>query len=193
MSAKVDLFWSFRSPYSYLAMPGALDVLERFDVEMRLRPVLPLALRSVDFFSPENQYKVKYLLVDYPRRAELLGMPGGWPSPDPIVQDLQTFKVAEEQPYIHPQLLFSGVPGWDQGDLLKDATSRAGLDLEAMDAAIADPSSHRQEVDANQVALDASGHKGVPTFVYNEEPFFGQDRIDSLCFQLEKDGLSRSG
>lgn len=213
MSANVDLFWSFRSPYSYLAMPGALDVLERFDVEMRLRPVLPLALRSADFFSPENQYKVKYLLVDYPRRAELLGMPGGWPSPDPIVQDLQTFKVAEEQPYIHrlvylgveaqrrgrgvqfasevSQLLFSGVPGWDQGDQLKDAASRAGLDLEAMDAAIADPQSHRQEVDANQVALDTSGHKGVPTFVYNDEPFFGQDRIDSLCFQLEKDGLSR--
>jgi 2-hydroxychromene-2-carboxylate isomerase len=91
------------------------------------------------------------------------------------------------------QLLFSGEPGWDQGDQLKDAAGRAGLDLASMDEAIADPTSHREEVEANQLALDASGHKGVPTFVYNEEPFFGQDRIDSLCFQLEKDGLSRTG
>ena len=72
-----------------------------------------------------------------------------------------------------------------------DAVRFAGLDLDAMDAAIADPTSHREEVDANQAALDASGHSGVPTFVYNEEPFFGQDRIDSLCFQLQKDGLAR--
>ena len=73
----------------------------------------------------------------------------------------------------------------------KPLPSEAGQAM--VEAAIADPLSHREEVDANQVALDASGHKGVPTFLYNEEPFFGQDRIDSLCFQLEKDGLSRGG
>ena len=215
MSANIDLFWSFRSPYSYLAMPGTLDVIERYDVDIRFRPVLPLAVRSPDFFNPDNLRKVKYILTDYPRRAELLGMPGGWPSPDPIVQDLETFEIAAEQPYIYrlvhlgveaqrrgrgvqfasevSMLLFSGTPDWDQGDKLKEATARAGLDLDSMDAAIADPTSHREEVDANQAALDASGHSGVPTFVYNEEPFFGQDRIDSLCFQLQKDGLARNG
>ena len=25
----IDLFWSFRSPYSYLALPGARDMLAR--------------------------------------------------------------------------------------------------------------------------------------------------------------------
>jgi alkanesulfonate monooxygenase SsuD/methylene tetrahydromethanopterin reductase-like flavin-dependent oxidoreductase (luciferase family) len=34
-------------------------------------------------------------------------------------------------------------------------------------------------------------HHGVPLFVYNDEPFFGQDRIDSLRWQLEKDGLAK--
>jgi 2-hydroxychromene-2-carboxylate isomerase len=211
MSANIDLYWSFRSPYSYLAMPGALDVVQNFDIDMQLRPVLPLAVRSPDFFGPDNLRKVKYIGVDYPRRAELLGMKAGWPSPDPIVQDMQTFAIAEEQPYIYrlvylgveaqrrgqgvpfayeaSQLLFGGTKDWDQGDLLKAAAARANLDLDEMDAAIAEPEFHRKEVDANQHALEAAGHSGVATFVYNGEPFFGQDRIDSLRFQLEKDGL----
>jgi len=213
MSANIDLFWSFRSPYSYLAVPGALEVVERYDVEMQFRPVLPLAVRSPEFFNPDNQLKVRYILIDYPRRAEMLGMNPGWPSPDPIVQDMETFKVAEEQPYIHrlvylgveaqrrgrglqfayevSQLLFGGTQDWDQGDHLKEAAARAGLDLDSMESAISDSSSHIEEVNANQEALDSSGHSGVPTFVYEEEPFFGQDRIDSLCFRLEKDGLAR--
>jgi len=213
MSANIDLFWSFRSPYSYLAVPGALDVVERYDVDIQFRPVLPLAVRSPEFFNPDNQLKVRYILIDYPRRAELLSMNPGWPSPDPIVQDMETFKVAKEQPYIHrlvylgveaqrrgrglqfayeaSQLLFGGTQGWDQGDHLKEAAGRAGLDLDSMEESIADPTSHREEVDANQEALDSSGHSGVPTFVYEGEPFFGQDRIDSLCFRLGKDGLAR--
>ena len=213
MSANIDLFWSFRSPYSYLAVPGALEVVERYDVEIQFRPVLPLAVRSPDFFNPDNLLKVRYILIDYPRRAEMLGMNPGWPSPDPIVQDMETFKIAEEQPYIHrlvylgveaqrrgrglqfayeaSQLLFGGTQAWDQGDHLKVAAARAGLDLDSMEELIADPTSHREEVDANQEALDSSGHSGVPNFVYEGEPFFGQDRIDTLRFRLEKDGLAR--
>ncbi len=215
MTASVDLFFSFRSPYSYLAMPGALELIEHFDINMHLRPVLPLAVRSPDFFSPENQRRARYIMIDYPRRAELLGLPVGWPNPDPIVQDMETFVIAEEQPYIYrlvylgveaerrgrgvpfaaevSRLLFSGTPGWDQGDHLHQAAARAGLDLAAMEAAIAAPQSYVDEVDANQAALDLSGHWGVPTFVYEGEPFFGQDRLDSLRWRLEKDGLAKPG
>lgn len=211
MSASIDLFWSFRSPYSYLAMPGAMNLVEHYDVAMQFRPVLPLAVRSPDFFSPENAKRARYIMIDYPRRARLLGMNPGWPSPDPIVQDMETLKIAKEQPYIYrlvylgveaqrrgrgiqfayevSQLLFGDTRGWDQGDHLQQATTRAGLDLEDMDAAIGDPASHREEVDANQAALEESGHWGVPTFVYNGEPFFGQDRLDSLRYQLDADGL----
>jgi 2-hydroxychromene-2-carboxylate isomerase len=215
MSVSIDLFFSFRSPYSYLAMPGALQVIARYDVDMALRPVLPLAVRSPDFFSPENQRRARYIMIDYPRRARMLGLPASWPRPDPIVQDMATFAIAEEQPYIHrlvylgveaqrrgrgvqfaaevSRLLFGGTPGWDQGEHLHQAAARAGLDLDAMEAAIGEASSHREEVDANQAALDESGHWGVPTFVYGGEPFFGQDRLDSLCWQLEQDDLARAG
>ncbi len=213
MSASVDLFWSFRSPYSYLAMPGALQLERDFDVEVRFRPVLPLAVRDPAFFSPDNLKRAKYIRIDWLRRAEMLGMPHVWPSPDPIVQDMQTYKIADEQPYIRrlthlgveaqrrghgiefarevSALLFGGTRDWHLGGHLAQAAQRAGLDLVAMDAAIAKPATHQAEVEGNQLALTQAGHWGVPTFVFDGEPFFGEDRIDTLRWRLGKHGLQR--
>lgn len=213
MRTTIDLFWSFRSPYSYLAMPGAIRLEKDFDVEVRLRPVLPLAVREPSFFNPDNLKRARYIRLDWLRRAEMLGMPYAWPSPDPIVQDMTTYAIAPEQPYIHrltylgieaercghgiefamevSRLVFGGTQDWHVGDHLALAATRAGLDLAAMDAAIVDPTSHRLEVEKNQRALTEAGHWGVPTFVLNGEPFFGQDRIDSLRWQLTKLALPR--
>jgi 2-hydroxychromene-2-carboxylate isomerase len=44
-------------------------------------------------------------------------------------------------------------------------------------------------VDANQGALAKAGHWGVPTCVFDGEPFFGQDRLDTLLWRLEQKGL----
>jgi hypothetical protein len=38
----------------------------------------------------------------------------------------------------------------------------------------------------------ASGHWGVPTFVFENEPFFGQDRIELLIWRMESKGLRRA-
>ena len=54
MSASIDVYFSFRSPYSYLAAPQLLKLAADFDVTVSLRPVLPLAIREPDFFSPDN-------------------------------------------------------------------------------------------------------------------------------------------
>ena len=214
MDAAVDLFWSFRSPYSYLAVPGAIRLEKDFRVKLRFRPVLPLAVREPSFFSPENLKRAKYIRVDFPRRAEMLGMSSKFPSPDPIVQDMTTYVISPDQPYIFrltylgveaerrgqglafarevSSLIFGGARDWHLGSHLADAAKRAGLDLASMEAAIAEPASHRAAVEENQAALAAAGHWGVPTFVYEDEPFFGEDRIDTLRWRLGKDALSRA-
>lgn len=207
-SHTIDLFWSFRSPYSYLAVPGAIRLERDFDVQVRFRPVLPLAVRDPAFFSPDNLKRARYIGMDWVRRAQMLGMPHRWPSPDPIVQDMQTYRIAAEQPFIHrltylgveaqrrghglafarevSALIFGGTRDWHLDDHLAQAAARAGLDLPALDAAIAKPESHHEEVEGNQAALAACGHWGVPTFVLNGEPFFGEDRIDTLRWRLEQ-------
>ena len=102
MRNSIDVYWSFRSPYSYLATPDMLRLREDFDVEVNLRVVLPIAVRSkAALFDPSNMKPVRYIIMDSFRRAEFLGLPIAFPRPDPIVQDLTTLQVAKEQPYIY--------------------------------------------------------------------------------------------
>lgn len=212
MPSIIDVYWSFRSPYSYLATPGMLKLREDYAVEVNLRVVLPIAVRAPGFFNAENAKRGRYIQKDWPRRAEFLGMSHRWPSPDPIVQNLETFEIAKDQPYIFrlcklgveaqrrglgiefayeiSHLLFVGTTDWDQGNHLAKAAARAGLDLGEMEAAIAG-GNHLEEIDANQAALEASGHWGVPTFVFENEPFFGEDRIDTLRWRLDQYDLRK--
>ena len=213
MSEGIDCYFSFRSPYSYLAAQLAENALADFAVDLRLRPVLPLAIRDPAFFQQTNHDRVRYILTDYPRRAQMLGLPVGPINPDPIVQNMTTFEIASEQPHIYrltylgveaelqgagfafarevSRLIWSGTPNWNEGDHLAEAAMRVGLDLGAMDAAISSGTQHKDIVEANQDRQLASGHRGVPLFVHRGEPFFGHDRIDSLCWRLDKDGLRR--
>ena len=214
MTEPIDVYWSFRSPYSYLATPELLQLREDYDVEVNLRVVLPIAVRSkTALFDPSNMKPVKYIILDSLRRAQFLGMPMGFPRPDPIVQNMETFELAEEQPYIFrlsqlgveaqrqgkgidfaanvSRLIFGGTENWDQGDHLAKAASDAGLNLADMEAITSD-GNHIEEVEANHAALDAAGHWGVPTMVLRGEPFFGQDRIDTLRWRLDKYGLGKA-
>lgn len=215
MSETVDVFWSFRSPYSRLVTPDLLQLPADYEVDVQLRVVLPLAVRNPGaLFDPANRKPPMYIARDSIRRGEMLGRPVVLPAdPDPIVQDFRTMEVAEEQPYIYrlsklgveaarrgrgvefadrvAALIFGGTRGWNQGDLLGDAVADAGLNLAELDAAIAD-GDHLEEIERNQAALDAAGHWGVPTMVFRGEPFFGQDRIDTLRWRLERAGLARA-
>lgn len=210
----VDIYWSFRSPYSYLATPGMLAIKEGYQVDVNLRVVLPIAIRAPEtLFGPENAKQAHYILMDWSRRAEFLGLANKWPSPDPIVQDMKTLEVAEQQPYIYrlsclgveaqrqgkgiefafevSHLLFGGTRDWHQGDHLARAAERAGLVLDTMERAI-ENGDHLPEIEENQEKLVRSGHWGVPTLVFEGEPFFGQDRIDTLCWRLDQHGLRRA-
>jgi 2-hydroxychromene-2-carboxylate isomerase len=214
MPLDVDVFWSFRSPYSYLATPRLLELERRYELVFHVRPVLPIAVRIEGFFDRVNPLWPPYLFRDCLRIAESLGMPFNWPRPDPIVQEFPSRKVAAEQPYIYrltrlgalaaergfglpfiaevSRVIFGGTAGWHEGSHLADAAKRAGGELVEMDRAIAHPA-EAARLDAviadNQAALEKAGHWGVPTMVFQGEPFFGQDRIDLLVWRLRKHGL----
>ena len=50
MTLSFDLYWSFRSPYSYLSAKRLLDLTRDYDVTCNLRPIYPLALRIEGYF-----------------------------------------------------------------------------------------------------------------------------------------------
>jgi 2-hydroxychromene-2-carboxylate isomerase len=213
MTLEIDLFWSFRSPYSYLATPRLLELATNYDLTIHVRPVLPIAVRIDGFFDRVNPLWPPYLVRDCFRIAESLGVPFNWPRPDPIVQEFPSRKVAAEQPYIYrlsrsgvaaaergrglpfvaevSRVIWGGdVDGWNEGSHLADAAARAGLDLGELDVTIGREAARYDAVIAeNQRALEAAGHWGVPTMVFAGEPFFGQDRIDLLVWRLKQHGL----
>jgi 2-hydroxychromene-2-carboxylate isomerase len=213
MTLFIDLFWSFRSPYSYLATPRLVAMQKDYDLNINVRPVYPLAVRSGEFFSQVNPMWVGYLMRDTYRISQMLGMPYRWPRPDPVVVDPQTRAATPNQPYIHrltrlgcaaaetphgldflnevSRVIWSGeIEGWYDGDHLKNAAARAGLDLAALDKKIADdPDKYEAIIMANQKAHAEAGHWGVPTMAFNGEPFFGQDRIADLLWRLKQNGL----
>lgn len=213
MTLKYDLYWSIRSPYSYLITPRLLDLEAEYDVACNVRPVYPLAVRTPEFFDRADPLYRPYLVADVIREAAFLGMPFRFPRPDPVQQENGNYRVA--QPYIHrlthlgvaaaerglglpflrevSHTLWSGqVDNWHEGDHLARAAERAGLDLSEMDAAVAaDGARYEKIVEENQVAHRAAGHWGVPAMAFDGEIFFGQDRFDRLKWRMEAKGLAR--
>jgi 2-hydroxychromene-2-carboxylate isomerase len=218
MPPSIDVYWSFRSPYSYLATRRLVELERDTNLEVNVRPVYPLAIRKADFFDQVNPLWPPYLMRDTHRVAEFLGVPFRWPRPDPVVQQIENGRLttAAEQPHIHrltrlgieaaeqgrglafidevSTLIFSGaVDGWHEGPHLAEAAQRAGLELGGMDMAVAaNPEGYDARIEQNQKDHEAAGHWGVPTMVFQGEPFFGQDRLDVLVWRLEQHGLRRS-
>ena len=216
MTLSFDLYWSFRSPYSYLAMGRLADLRREYDIDINVKIVGPLAIRDAQFFERTDPRFMSYLFGDVVRIVQMEKIPFSVPKPDPIVQDVASRKIAADQPYIF-RLLRLGVlateqgkgfefifetsriiwggaaPSWTEGDAMKEATARAGLNLAEMDAAIeADPTRYDAMVEANErEQKETGGHWGVPLMQYGSEAFFGQDRIAALIWRLEQDGLTK--
>ncbi len=214
MTHTADIYYSFRSPYSYLAISRYRSMMEEWGVDIALRPVYPLAIREPDFFERSHPNWLRYTFIDIVRVAQFHGISFGIPKPDPIVQDIRTRQIADDQPYVYRltrlgqaaarrgkglafadeagRLIWGGAENWHEGDHLAGAAERAGLNLAELDAeAVSDAEALDAEIAANQTALDASGHWGVPTLVFDGEPFFGQDRIEMALWRMQQKGVVR--
>jgi len=214
VSLAFDVFWSFRSPYSYLVTPRLVELVATHDVACNVRIVYPIAVRKADFFASVDPLWIFYLMKDTYRTAQFLGMDYAWPRPDPVYMDPATRTYPAEQPHIHrlshlgiaaaergrglefvnevSALIWNGkTENWHEGEHLAAAAARAGLDLAEMDAAVAaDPAGYVAKIEANQAAQTAAGHYGVPLMAFDGEPFFGQDRFDQLVWRLKQRGLA---
>lgn len=215
MTLRYDLYWSFRSPYSYLVTSRLVALEQEYDVEANVRVVYPIAVRQPDFFSGSDPLWFTYFLRDVFRSAEFVGLPFAWASPDPVLMDAKTRTYPKEQPHIHrltrlgqaatecgkglaflnevSGTIWSGkVRNWHEGDHLARAAERAGLDLAEIDAVVAlEPDRLDAIISESQQSQREGGHYGVPLMVFEGEPFFGQDRFDQFKWRMLQKGLMR--
>lgn len=207
----IDLYWSFRSPYSYLAIKQIRSLEAQRDVTFNLKIVLPLAIRDPKFFDSRGPSWLGYVMRDIMRLAQMTEQPLAMPNPDPIIQDMATAKIAQEQPHIWrlsrlglaaadagkglpfidevSRIIWSG-QAWTDQDIFEQAVTRAGLDLPALESTV---EGHEDAFDArfktHDQDLRKAGHWGVPTCVVNHEPFFGMDRLPVLEWRLDQMGI----
>ena len=214
MTLTAELYFSFRSPYSYLSVGRYRAMTEEYDLKIALKPVYPLAIRQSDFFERNHPNWLDYTMRDMIRVAQFHGIPFGAPRPDPIIQDMATREIAADQPYIRRvtrmgqaaarrgaglvfaaeagKMIWGGQEGWHEGGHLDRALEAAGLGVEEIIAEVeGDAERLDAEIAANQDALEAAGHWGVPTLIFEGEPFFGQDRIEMVRWRMEQQGLTK--
>jgi 2-hydroxychromene-2-carboxylate isomerase len=210
---RLDVFWSFRSPYSWLATPRLVDIERSYAVDFRFRPVRPLAMRESDFFERNRPQWFPYLFKDIFREGERLGVPILPPRPDPIEMDMATGKVAKNQPKMERLMplalaaveagkglafahamgrqIWAGTENWHEDAHLDAAAREAGTSLAALEKATREKAALLAERLAGNETEQLKHHWGVPLMVLDDEPFFGQDRLDSLTWRMDKLDLKR--
>ena len=177
----LDFYFSFRSPYSYLAYDRMLRLCDHYGVECRLRPVLPIRMRGI----PVPQKKALQFVLDCSTEARALGVPFGdiadplgigverayavWPYAKKLGLEREWFREAF-------------VAAWSEGvDLATDiglltVAERVGLDAATLETALQDDG-WKAMVNANMDDQKAAGFWGVPCFVYGDTKSWGQDRL----------------
>ena len=211
---KIDLYFSYRSPYSYLILPRMLKLKEKYDIEINFKVVYPIAIRMPEWFEGKNFFTFFFFkMIDMRLQAKKLGIPFTTKlKPDPIRQNIMTGKISSHQPYIFDichlgqmaqmkgvgmefafevsSLIFGGVENWNTDENLSAAAKKVGLDLNQLRESV---NVHEEEIieqiKQNQVDQLNAGHHGVPLTVIGDKHFFGQDQFDKIMETLKENGL----
>jgi 2-hydroxychromene-2-carboxylate isomerase len=188
----LELFFSYRSPYSYLALPKAFRIADSFGLDLRLRPVLPMVMRGLAV--PPD--KIRYIVLDANRCARSAGIPFGLIG-DPVGAAAErcialTF-FAEREGRARQFALEAATAIWARGrDLAKDRPLRhvveaAGLDWRKAREALAGVE-WRKLAERNRDEMTGLGVWGVPIWKIGDIALWGQDRdwlvervIEELC------------
>ncbi|MBF5055142.1 2-hydroxychromene-2-carboxylate isomerase [Alcanivorax sp. 521-1] len=178
---RLALYFSFRSPYSYLALERAYALADHYGVELEVRPVLPMVMRGLTV----PRAKRLYIVTDAAREARLHGVPFG-KIQDPVGLGVERcmalWPFAEKEGRLREWLLAAARGIWSQG---VDVAGDAGLARLARDAGLDWNRARRwlgddqwqARAEANREAMMAAGSWGVPSFQCGDTLIWGQDRL----------------
>jgi 2-hydroxychromene-2-carboxylate isomerase len=207
----IDLYFSFRSPYSYLILPRILKLKKESNIDINFKLVYPIAIRMPDWFKKKNILFFLSTMSDFKKKAKQLDMPLNLPvKPDPIKQNIFTAKIAKNQPYIFDichmgqemtdrgfGLEFAyklstkiwSVKNWNKDEHLVEILSEFNIELPEIRETIKNNEKALiEKIKQNQVEQLDAGHHGVPLSVYKEEYFFGQDKFNDLIERMKTNG-----
>lgn len=200
MSAAIDFYFDFSSPYSYLAAQEIDKLASAHGRSVEWRPMLLGALFKTTGGVPLVDVPLKgaYAIHDFKRSARYSGVPFRMPSAFPI----STVNSARATLWVKAQTpartadfvravfkaYFVDDRNINDVDQLAAIASEIGLDAEALRAAVADPAIKDALRVANEDAV-AHGVCGAPFILVDNEPFWGNDRLPQLKRWLTEGGF----
>ncbi len=191
-----ELWFSFRSPYSYLALEQIDTVLAPYQIPIVLRPVQPMVARGL----PVPTVKRMYIVHDAKREANRLGIPFGELC-DPLGAGVDNcLAIAHWAESRGAALAFarSAMRGiWAEArDVteyvdLRAIVERAGLPWEEAKAALGKPEVAKwtQAAAADMAVVNLWG---VPSFRVGDFIAWGQDRLPLLADRLRRHAAASS-
>jgi 2-hydroxychromene-2-carboxylate isomerase len=192
-----ELWFSFRSPYSYLALERIEAVLAPYGVPLVLKPVAPMVARGM----PLPGVKRMYIVHDAKREADRHGIPFGELC-DPLGPGIDHCLAIAHRAAQHGQVMAfarSAMRGiWAEAlDMteyvdLRRVVERAGIAWDDARAALA-PEATAQALKAaqtNAAELAVYSLWGVPSVRCGELVAWGQDRLDLLADRLRRHALA---
>jgi carboxymethylenebutenolidase len=192
MSKVIDYYLTLISPWAYLGSQRFADIAQRHRAQVQVKPAnfgeifprtggLPLAKRA-----PERQ---AYRLMELKRWSDYLGIPiqlhpEFFPAPEQVAACMV---IAAGETGGRPLELAQafGRAVWEQQRNIADVGTCEAIALEtghhAVDllAKALDPATRSRHAALTEEAV-ARGVFGAPSYVYRDEIFWGQDRLDFL-------------
>jgi len=192
MLEKLEFYFSFRSPYSWLALYRINLIKDELPVEIKMIPVFPAKDKNDVMLS--NREKVKYITKDIARITTAYGLEIKWPDP------FDTDWLITHTAYIYAEEQGKGLPfclalyqarflqGKDIGDenILRELATANGLDAQALIDAPGNRQYKKKLLGGMSNAKHA-GVFGVPFFVYKDSAYWGNDRLEWLVREINRD------
>ncbi|MGJ8627317.1 MAG: DsbA family protein [Sulfitobacter sp.] len=179
----LELFFSARSPYSYISLFQARRFADANGLVLKLRPVLPMVMRNM-----KVPYRKRlYIVTDAKREATKTGLPFGKIA-DPLGIGIErTYAIAywlhQTQPDMLEAFFRSALSGivTEALDVATDSglgkiVDRAGLDWSQARLTLED-TGWQEWVQSNRDRMSKLGFWGVPCLRFGDVSAWGQDRF----------------
>ncbi|MGH9344287.1 MAG: DsbA family protein [Terriglobia bacterium] len=192
-SEEVKMYSDYKSPFAYLAFEPGLELERRYDVRVRWIP-FQLRIKDKGERSLYSEYKTRYAYLDARRWAKPRGLI--------IRSQLKVYDTrialigglfAQKHDLLPPFNLKVYELFWKRELLPDDAGQVAavvadvGLSVDRYHAYLSGEGAQEYERAQEEAATDHIF--GVPIFVFEDEPFWGYDRIPALEQRLTAAGL----
>lgn len=201
MSTKIEVFYSFQSPYSYLALEPVYDIANKFEVELLWQPFSAKASGHQVTPTPIIPDKLSYLFEDTMRYAKDSGTPLHFPESWPDVEfdpgRVTRGAVVAGDLDILMEYNFKVFHKWwglgenpNDENFMNELCDELDIDLGDFLSKVSS-SDTRERVKGIYKRGQKMGVYDTPTFVLDKERIVGIDKIPYLVSRLEKMGVKK--